>query len=205
MRFALDTFDRPNAATLGTADSGETWQPGGADWGIINHSARKGASPDNVWIPTNATGTYTVALSADPAAVVGNELYGPLSRYVDEDNFILLERVRTGSEDAVKLYVRTGGVWNERDTWVNTGLPALAPIELATVHIGLDLVCYVNGTPQLSYTLTGGEDSALGTGIGIRNEADAAVLFTSIYAASADDRSVRVATAGRSTFMRTMS
>lgn len=177
--YVSDIFDRAGSSTLGRADTGQTWQyaPGGTDWGTAGDgTARKGGSPNNVYILAGIDDDHETILSTLLTDYTsGNQLFGPLTRYLDEDNFILWERVLVpGSEDAVKLYVRTNNVWNERGVWGGgpgaTGLNPNDPIELSVQQIGLDLFCYVNGVERVTYTLTSPEDAALGASAGIRNE-----------------------------------
>jgi hypothetical protein len=172
--FCSDDFDRPDGPSLGNTETGQPWVAPG--WGTVAGRGRKGGSEVNAVVAsTDATGTYTVSTTTIPPAT-GEQLLGPIARWTDTLNFVLLERVLTNTEDAVKLYVRTAGNFVERGIWggalpVSTGLDPDAVLELAIQVNGNVVLCSVNDVERITYTLTGGEVAALtGTGAGMRDE-----------------------------------
>jgi hypothetical protein len=171
--FASDSFARPDGASLGDTDTDQTWVADG--WGTVAGRGRKGGSEVNAVVAsTGATGVYAATVTVIPPAT-GEQLLGPLARWTDANNFVLLERVLTNTEDAVKLYVRTAGNFVERGIFGgdpdSTGLDPDAVLELGIEVNGGVVICTVNGAEQITYTLTSGEVAALtGTGAGMRDE-----------------------------------
>lgn len=172
--FVSDSFARPDGPSLGNADTGQPWVAPG--WGTVAGRGRKGGGEVNAVIAaTGATGVYTASAATIPPAS-GDQLFGVLARYADAGNLILWERVLTNTEDAVKLYVRTGGgPFVERAVFGgppgSTGIDPDALLDLSVRIDGRDVVAFVDGVQQAAYTLTLGEDAALtGTGAGMRDE-----------------------------------
>lgn len=179
--FASDTFTRADAAVLGNAEVGGPWTF--TDWGISGNQARRGAGSVNATVEAAAFEDHFVSLDVDLSSYVsGNQLFGPLVRYLNDSNLILWERVLVpGVEDAVKLYVEVAGVFTQRGIFGGgPGETGLNPTDLLNLRVevtnAVDLICYVNDVERVTYTLIGSENIALGDNAGMRSEGSATLV-----------------------------
>ncbi len=136
-------------------------------WDIQTNRSRETSVQAGAGIQANSGVTdHDVSVTM---AVDGANNSGPVSRYVDANNFALLSRLGV-------LYIFVAGTPTNRGSAVVT--PAAGDV-YRMKWVGSSVTCYKNGVSIITYTLTAGEVTAIGAGTkcGMRANLDGTVRF----------------------------
>lgn len=148
---AADTFNRADAATLGTSSSGHTWTVHTADtWSIASNVAQ----PPSI-------GGYSVAsldagaadaditVTIQPGAAGGVDI-GLAARVVDNDNFVFLDVSKSGANYVTRTFQRVSGSFTGLTTLLGPPLTGVsgqpATFTLRLVVTGSTGESFVQGT-----------------------------------------------------------
>lgn len=176
-----DTFNRADAATLGTSTSGHLWTVTAGTWTIAS----------NVGHPPLSLAAYTAATVDDGVtadAVIEVTLNspsgldfdgGPIGHFVDINNFVFMDISRTGATDYLtRTFQRVGGTFTGLTSLVNP-VPGIA-----------------QGTPytaRLELSGSGGESFINGVSVGAFSGVDGSLLTSTRHGVvfSATDSTIR--------------
>lgn len=98
----------------------------------------------------------------------GNQLGGPITHYLNTNNFLLVEMVQ--SESAIKLYKRIAGVYTEIGIETGISFTLDAFYELSIEVEGDQCRMYRDGVLKATATLSPSDLAALGTRVGFFSE-----------------------------------
>lgn len=178
----LDTFRRPDAPTLGTADTGQAWAVPAGSWSVSEGravSAVGGTAGVNVGRANVDARCLVTATSGAPGLAVAMS--------ADGDNRLNLQiepNTTTPAASKVKLQKTDGGTTSPLLPDVTTTLLVGTAYELRLLLVGASLRGYLDGAQVFEHTLSNAERDkyALLTRVGFRNTG----------AAAFDDLSVRL-------------
>lgn len=150
-----DSFNRPdNAASMGKADTGQTWNPQSDTPGIINNKAYMAVGTGRVFMNTSISDNFAVQVTFDTVTALDNVLR-LLFRYIDGSNEMFVGKLSATTYALVK---RVGG------TLTTLGSIAQEPVNGDVLRVevrGSNIIAKLNGVPFANVS-----DSANSTGTG---------------------------------------
>lgn len=148
---AVDTFNRADAATLGTSSSGHVWSEHGTAWSIASNRAHPPLLSPYTIVSLDA-GDADVEIEVTVHPVADCDL-GLAARCVDANNFIFLDVSRSGDHYVSRTFQRVSGSFS--------GLTSLVdPVtSIAVVTDPFTLRLAVNGSSGESWI----NDVSMGT------------------------------------------
>lgn len=94
---ANDSFTRSNSTTVGTSESGHTWAEESGDWEIENNSLRvkalSGGASTLITLDVGSQDVGSMVIKFTSATAAGDIDVGVVFRFVDTNNFLLLQLV----------------------------------------------------------------------------------------------------------------
>lgn len=156
---AFDTFTRAdNAASLGTAESGQTWTALVGTWGVLSSQAYSATGVDGDFASLDV-GVTDIDVSVQFGAINNTAYYGLCARLTDTSNFY---RAEFGGGNGIVIHKVVAG------TVTSLGSAAASNVANTVVRlrvVGTQLSAYVNGALLVSAT-----DSQItsGTKLGLR-------------------------------------
>ena len=155
-----DSFNRTDSATLGTADTGETWTSSAGSSGVFGISTNKAymSTPQANSVAVLDTGITNYSVGA---TFTGTEdEWGLVLRYVDSNNYLL---VSFDSQYWHRITTRIASTNTDR---VSQGTTTISDGTLVRVDVvGNAVTVYMNGIETLTYDLAGALST--GTKVGI--------------------------------------
>jgi hypothetical protein len=170
-----DSFNRADAATLGTTDTGQAWSvQEGAGWSIETNKATPTTPSTATFttidevpmeIATIDVGSSRQSVSAVVTTVANGSNAGLVARWIDGDNYLFATAVHNIAELFFSVYEVVGGVFTELDSSTTYVADRPASYELTLSANGDEWSFGVVFLDELgSYDASGTLDPALATG-----------------------------------------
>jgi hypothetical protein len=162
---ASDSFNRANATTLGTADTGGSWHEQFAtDWQITSNTATFHGTSGWSCAYLTALGQADMTVQADFNYGSGVD-YGLIARVTDQDNLLFLDLSVSGANLVGNIFRRVGGSFTGIGTLFTVTAPTPGMHTAKLVCAGSTITAYVDGVVQT----TASDTTQSGTGAGISN------------------------------------
>lgn len=153
-----DSFTRPDSASIGNADTGQTWQALSGSWSISSNAAVVAVGgADRVMISDSCVGNGTIEHTLANSSW-STTFAGVVFRVTDVNN--LLAFVINNAN--ARIYKRSGGTWSQLGIGGSFAPVNGSDVTLRTELNDASISCYVNGVLKTSHTLSGGDLSAYG-------------------------------------------
>lgn len=165
---AADSFNRPNASTVGTPDIGPAWSTNSSGFGIIDGAAEPTATGP-VYAGINLGGIKDYEIECDVTWIANS---GPalFFRYTNPTNFLMLTSETAGAN--FRLYKVVGGTATQLAT---ASAVQAKTFDGVTMRWGVSakgnrINCYLDGALILAHDLTGDANlaSLQGNAVGVR-------------------------------------
>jgi len=166
----LDSFGRANStSTLGNADTGQTWSANVGTWGISSNKAYSvsGTTERKAYINHGLTDNFIVVGDITTSASTDATQAGLVVRGVDSTNLIWVELVDTASVNRVRLGRRVSNTFATAAFSTAVTIVPSTTYHVAVVVTGSLFAVYVDGAHMFSYTLSGAEATAFGSGANV--------------------------------------
>jgi hypothetical protein len=140
------------------------WSSLAGTWGIIGNkayvSAGTGDSFAVVTSPLVVDGYVQADITLSPTT--NRATVGLVFRAADLNNMLLIEIVKNGVDDAIKLWKRVTGTWTNLASLTGAGLVNGTTYTFKVEFFGGQVYVYQNGILKLSWLLAAGEITAFG-------------------------------------------
>ena len=169
-----DSFNRTDSATLGTADTGETWTSSAGSSGVFGISSNKAyvSSPQANSVAVLDTGITNYSVGATFTGTTGE--WGLVLRYVDSNNYLL---VSFASQYWHRIRTR---IASTNTAVVEKGFTTISDGTLVRVDVvGNAVTVYMNGIETLTYDLAGALST--GTKVGIFSSSSTSNRWDDFY------------------------
>jgi hypothetical protein len=175
----VDTFDRADSGTLGTADSGQAWTPNG--FGVASNAADYGGSADSAYhfaLVDGGAADGEVRLLVDGFNRATPADVGVVYRAADQSNLMYLELTGSGGNIVVRLFKRVAGTFTALTVARTLATYSIPRIELRVRYAGTvhDIIAAGQLIDSVDVGTTGLESNTL---IGLGGFADTAGLACS--------------------------
>lgn len=155
----IDSFDRANAGSLGTADSGGTWAAGNGTWSIASNKAAPTAGAGRIVSTIAHKVDGVIEADITTLATVNTYALGFVFRYVDSNNFLTLVLSFLGASGVIaqisKYDANVQTVLVTKGSVYKAGNTVRASVEF----VGATLRAFVDGIPIGTYSMTGAEQT----------------------------------------------
>jgi hypothetical protein len=147
---ASDNFNRADSGTLGTSSSGHVWTNHGTPtFGIVSNAAHPPAGVSDYNIASLDGGLVNCTVQCTITAPIGLDFDAGLAgRVVDQNNFIILDVSRSGSDLVTRVFKRVGGSFTGLTTFLNPapGVAQGTPFVAKLVLSGAGGEAFLNAT-----------------------------------------------------------
>lgn len=173
----FDSFNRAdNAASMGNADTGQSWQVLSGTWGISSNKAYLASVTSQASTVVNA-GVPGIAMTSDVtlSSTLNRAAPGLVVRTIDDSNYLLATITKASTNDLIEIYKRDLGVFTQLAQLVGAGNVNGTTYSVRVTAIGNTISVYRDGVLKLSHTLVGADATKFATptlcGIRVHNSA----------------------------------